>query len=60
MAGTAEEDSGKLIKDTNESRNRTKNIVTSPFPDVPLPSGNAAAYILEKANEWPDRIALVG
>lgn len=36
-----------------------EHIVTSHVPDLPLPSGNLAAYVLENAKLWPDKTALV-
>ena len=36
-----------------------EHIVSSSVPDIPLPTGNAATYVLENAKRWPTKIALV-
>ncbi|KAG0728974.1 4-coumarate--CoA ligase 3 [Chionoecetes opilio] len=35
-----------------------QHIVSSPVPDIPLPSGNAAAYVLENWKQWSNKTAL--
>ncbi|XP_050718767.1 uncharacterized protein LOC126999811 isoform X5 [Eriocheir sinensis] len=56
---TTQKEARRFISDAKGSRSSAEhNIVSSHVPDVPLPSGNAAAYVLETAKEWPNRTAL--